>query len=313
MQNPNDDSAPEPADLEADPLAFEPVPRRNRVDGWTAERQRAFIEALAAIGSPRRAAALMGKSTNGAEQLRRAPGGESFAAAWDRAIATAARTGRARLQAGLEAARAEGAAWALPPAPWKRAATRKSAARRLASPPEMRPEGDSGEARLEFLDALIGKYMLKMEREREARLSGRIAEADFIIRQVTVLEVMLDLASGDALAALEAARPGGNHFMHIAETPLSFLLDEARRAHWEACGDPPRPNRLVDWLKGEEDGYVLEPAGTLQARPDMSFAEQEAELERRYAQAAREQVEWEAEARAAAQRLASDRQSDPAS
>ena len=55
------------------------------------------------------------------------------------------------------------------------------------------------------------------------------------------------------------------------------------------------------------------PAGSIQARPDMSFAEQEAELERRYAQAAREQVKWEAEARAAAQRLASDRQSDPAS
>ncbi|GAO39851.1 hypothetical protein SCH01S_39_01360 [Sphingomonas changbaiensis NBRC 104936] len=286
------------------------MPRRNRVDGWTAERQRAFIEALAATGSPRRAAALMGKSSYGAEQLRRAPGAESFAAAWDRAIAMAEGTGRARIQAGLEAARAEGAAWALPPAPWKRAATRTPAPSRSPAP---RLEEDSDEAKLELLDTLIGKYMLKMDREREARLSGRIAEADFLIRQVTVLEVMLDLSSGDALAALEAARPGGNDFMHIAETPLSFLLDEARRAHWEACGDPPRPNRPVDWLEEEEDGYITEPAGSIQVRPDMSFAEQEAELERRYAQAAREQVAWEAEARAAVQRLASDRQSDPAS
>ena len=39
-------------------LEFEPVPRKlGRDGGWTAEAQRAFIAALAATGSPRRAAA----------------------------------------------------------------------------------------------------------------------------------------------------------------------------------------------------------------------------------------------------------------
>ena len=37
---------------------FTPVPRKPRHDGWTPERQRAFIEALADTGSVTRAAAL---------------------------------------------------------------------------------------------------------------------------------------------------------------------------------------------------------------------------------------------------------------
>jgi hypothetical protein len=37
---------------------FSPVPRRYRHDGWTPERQKAFIEALADTGSVSRAAAM---------------------------------------------------------------------------------------------------------------------------------------------------------------------------------------------------------------------------------------------------------------
>jgi len=61
---------------------FEPVPRRPRQDGWTPERQRGFIEALADTGSVKHAAARMGMAPEGAYMLRRAPGAESFAAAW---------------------------------------------------------------------------------------------------------------------------------------------------------------------------------------------------------------------------------------
>jgi hypothetical protein len=50
-----------------DLLNFDPVPRRARADGWTAEHQRAFIAALAVTGSARQAARAIGKH---AEQSR---------------------------------------------------------------------------------------------------------------------------------------------------------------------------------------------------------------------------------------------------
>jgi hypothetical protein len=65
---------------------FDPVPRRLRHDGWTAERQRAFIEALADTGSPRTAAQMVNMAATTAYALRRSPGAESFRRAWDAAL-----------------------------------------------------------------------------------------------------------------------------------------------------------------------------------------------------------------------------------
>lgn len=66
---------------------FNPVPRqRNRHDGWTPERQRAFLEALADTGSVRLAARTVNMASEGAYQLRRQPGAEEFAAAWNAAL-----------------------------------------------------------------------------------------------------------------------------------------------------------------------------------------------------------------------------------
>lgn len=61
---------------------FDPVPRKYRHDGWTEERQRAFIDALAETGSVKAAARQVNMSPEGAYYLRRQPGAESFAAAW---------------------------------------------------------------------------------------------------------------------------------------------------------------------------------------------------------------------------------------
>ncbi len=70
---------------------FVPVPRRNTVThGWTAAKQRAFIEGLAATGSVRMAAEAVGMGQCGVYKLRHAPGGESFARAWDAAVALGA-------------------------------------------------------------------------------------------------------------------------------------------------------------------------------------------------------------------------------
>ena len=68
-----------------------PIPRRHRTDGWTHAQQRAFIEALADLGSVRKAAFEVRMSARSAYALRRAPGAEGFAAAWDAAIAQALR------------------------------------------------------------------------------------------------------------------------------------------------------------------------------------------------------------------------------
>ena len=74
-----------PAMLEGAP-DFAPVPReQTRYDGWTHDRQRAFIGALATTGCVRRAAHAIGMSEVGAYQLRKAPGGEAFAKAWEEA------------------------------------------------------------------------------------------------------------------------------------------------------------------------------------------------------------------------------------
>lgn len=62
---------------------FAPVPlSRRRHDGWTAERQRAFIAALARTGVVAVAARAVGMGVTSAYNLRRRVGGESFARAW---------------------------------------------------------------------------------------------------------------------------------------------------------------------------------------------------------------------------------------
>ena len=67
--------------------AFTPVPRaRVRHNGWTPDRQLAFIEALADTGSVKSAARSIGITDVSAYHLRRQPGAEQFAAAWDAAI-----------------------------------------------------------------------------------------------------------------------------------------------------------------------------------------------------------------------------------
>lgn len=62
---------------------FTPVPLRGRADGWTAARQRLFIEALRETRSVDRAVRAVGMSRASVYRLRDRPGAASFAAAWD--------------------------------------------------------------------------------------------------------------------------------------------------------------------------------------------------------------------------------------
>jgi hypothetical protein len=67
-------------------ITFQPVPVRRRHDGWTAERQIAFIEKLADCGSISAAARHVGMSRESVRKLRRRPCGRAVRDACDAAL-----------------------------------------------------------------------------------------------------------------------------------------------------------------------------------------------------------------------------------
>ena len=79
---------PAPASPPAPPT-FTPVPNR-QLTGWTAAKQKMFIETLTATGSVRLSTEAVGMSHTHVYKLRHMPGGESFARAWDEAVTIAA-------------------------------------------------------------------------------------------------------------------------------------------------------------------------------------------------------------------------------
>jgi len=268
---------PAPAEERADLLAFTPVPRGKRAGGWTAERQRAFIAALGECGSVRAAARQVNMASEGAYLLRRHPAGASFAAAWDRAQA-----GGVRRLADIAIERAtEGVPvpvfykgeqvgerrsyndrllmflmkhhlpadpHPLPPAPG-----RPAGAQRLLPAPDAEPS-DAGEENAkakalrevaEFLDGVFARYERKVAEERGHRLAGRVVAADFTLRQLTHIELILDMGgrTQELLALYTTGEPviaDGPRVPHHA-SPISELLDARRREVWARMGDPPRP------------------------------------------------------------------------
>ena len=79
-----------PPTAAAQPPEFETAPTRKRNAGWTAERQRQFIEHLTLTGHVGEACALVGVSSSSVYRLRAKAGAESFARAWDAALRLAA-------------------------------------------------------------------------------------------------------------------------------------------------------------------------------------------------------------------------------
>jgi hypothetical protein len=79
------DSIPAP-----EPPTFETAPTRKQHSGWTADRQRRFIDRLALTGSVGEACAIAGVASSSAYRLRNKAGAESFARAWDAALSMSA-------------------------------------------------------------------------------------------------------------------------------------------------------------------------------------------------------------------------------
>lgn len=82
------DDADAPGSLDAhghDPALYDwvPVLKKRRADGWSPQKQRAFIEVLADTGSVSAAARAVGMSRQACYELRRSPGAENFDRAWE--------------------------------------------------------------------------------------------------------------------------------------------------------------------------------------------------------------------------------------
>ncbi len=86
-------AAEAPDDPGFDPTRYKwvPVLRKPRKDGFTPQRQVAFIRALAETGCVEHAAQAAGMSVASCYRLRHSPGAEAFAAAWTAALGHAAR------------------------------------------------------------------------------------------------------------------------------------------------------------------------------------------------------------------------------
>lgn len=195
-----------------------------------------------------------------------------------------------------------------PPPPLSRAdLLAGTAARGLAEAP-LEPEPDEREAdeRLkdEVFDRILRKYQLKLIDERKARLDGRIVEADFYVRQLTYLEVLLDLggqgvAAHGALETLRGLTPDGMETVQAAATPISVLLDRVRRALWAEKGEPDRPP-LGDL--GEHDGKISTgPSSAYNSARDGDHEEWSRRQAEAAALAAQAQRAWEEKARAEAE------------
>lgn len=290
-----------------DLLDFAPVPRKTqRVDGWSPDRQRAFIAALSATGSKRRAAMAIGMAPTGADQLLKAPGNASFKAAYERALAIAEQNGAMKIAAGIADAAARNAQLAPP-------------SRLRGAPAPLEGEGDENsdiEAKLEVLERLAAKFMRKVESERRARLAGESAAADFYLRQITCLEVAFDLMATEGLGLnawdkLADIRRGGNNLAAIVDTPFTQFLDGKRREYWAADpSEPPRPIAFrEEFLEDHTDhrterdqhafGAITTPARgyTQEQWAAMGMKEQQAARAAQCKQDAAEQLEWEAAAR----------------
>jgi hypothetical protein len=287
-----------------DLLDFEPVPRRPRSDGWNPEIQRAYVAALAVTGSPRQACAVVGRAQFGISQLQKAGGNESFLAACEKAIEIWHERERVRRSDNLLAAARGEAARTRPRLAWSGAATRRlppePAPTEDPEPPQPMALGDALEAMdddyLATLVEIVQKYRRKLESERRCRLEGRIAEADFYLRQITMLEVAMDVVGGNGMEVLKRARLGEYGLLDVAETGMSVLLDGVRRKFWDDMGAPPRPEYPPRHLLEQHDGYATEPLTTSQGFFGQGASEKRVAIQAQCARDAAAQVEWEAEA-----------------
>jgi len=107
----------------------------------------------------------------------------------------------------------------------------------------------SDDQKFELVSAIGALFMRKVAAERRARLAGEIVAADFCLRQVTFMEVLLDLSVDalgfDAHELLHELRRGAHGLFDIATTILSAS---------------PQVGRVVE-VSSTQAGWRFAPAG----------------------------------------------------
>lgn len=250
-------------------LDFTPVPRKYRHDGWTPERQVAFIEALASTGSVSLAAKAVNMSAEGAYYLRRQKGAEEFARAWalaldyggdriedaalDRAIhGVAVPLYHKGEQVGERRVHNERLTmWMLQhrkPGKYGHARSSQIEADDLEKADSIRERDmNACAAQLEKLSQIYGN---RIRQERRERLAGNVVAADFYLRQLTHMEVLIELGGGGKYLLWWANGGNGsgddphNMGVEIASTDITAMLDEHRRKNWALAGEPDRPKHF---------------------------------------------------------------------
>lgn len=270
-------------------LHFEPVVRKCvRHDGWLHERQIEFIVALTILGHAEQAAHAVGGTMSGVYKLRSANGGEGFAKSWDSALALhlrrhprpepKGRPSRGEIESGTGRK------------PWP---ARDSG----PSTPEFESPEAEKRAEDELFEQIVRQYWLKVKAERRARLEGRIVEADYYVRQLTYIEIVLE-AGGHAHELLKDLKLGGRFILDVVATPMSLLLDYARRLVWKEKGEPEGPP-LPPLGEHDERTALGEPSErTYRGDRDGDYRLWEARQAERIAIAREAQQAWEQKARA---------------
>lgn len=188
-------------------IPFLPVPRSPRHDGWSPERQWAFVQALADTGSVTQAAKIVGKSVGSANALRRHPLAAGFRAACDAALAQASCT--------IEEVALD---------------------RVLNGEVETftRGDGESIERRRPCSDRLLIHMLKVRERAAERRQARREAAAETAAKQARVA-AMLALAAGDTPPVVPAP---------AVESPI---LDEAAAREVMLAAFHAGGSTFIDW------------------------------------------------------------------
>lgn len=96
----------------------------------------------------------------------------------------------------------------------------------------------------QWLDDILDRYEAKVRAERRHRLNGEIVAADFVLRQLTHIELILDCGGRtQEMIELWTNETGDTPGMPVPvnASPASRILDQIRRQAWAKAGEPDRP------------------------------------------------------------------------
>ncbi|HET8612412.1 MAG TPA: hypothetical protein VFL92_06560, partial [Sphingomonas sp.] len=94
-----------------------------------------------------------------------------------------------------------------------------------------------------WLDAVLKRYAAKVRNERHLRRSGHVVAADYTLRQLTHIELILDIGgrSQAMIETLTTVLGEDGRRKELYASPFSEYADTLRRLAWHDAGEPERP------------------------------------------------------------------------